>query len=557
MAYSDARAKELQEIGDKLFSERSNLLTLWQHLAEQFYPERADFTVSRYLGEEFADHLLDSYPVRARRDLGNAFSSMLRPRARDWFHAKATDKRLMELQPVKAYMERVTETTKRFLYDPRSQFVRATKEGDHDFTTFGNTVLSVEERRARDGLLFRCWHLRDVAWCEDDEGVVDTVHRRLKMTARGVVKRYPSTASSQVKDCLAKEPHKEIGLRHIVIPADEYDSSSKNKPANAEFVSIMLDADNCTVLEERFLPEFGYVIPRWQTISGSQYAFSPATIVGVPDARLLQSIALVILEAGQKAVDPPMVGTQEAVRSDVQVYAGGITWVDSEYDERLGEALRVLDMGKNIGVGGDLLEMIRNAIAEGFYLNKLMLPPVEGDMTAYEVQKRIEEYIRQALPLFEPVETEYNGGILDTVARMLLRLGAYGRPEEMPEELRGQGMEWRFESPLQEASERQKVTAYQDVAGITAAAAQVDPTVVKNLDTHRSYRDAVGATSAPANWLKPEEQVAEEAEAEAQAAQLMQMAQAANAGAETVSAVAGADMAVQQAQQGPMPQRVA
>lgn len=555
MAYSDARAKELQEIGDKLFNDRGSLLSLWQETAENFYVERSDFTVSRYLGEEYAAHLYDSFPTRARRDLGNAFSSMLRPRGRDWFHATATDDALNESQAVKAYMERVTKTTKRFLYDPKSQFVRATKEGDMDFATFGQCVISVEERRSRDGLLFRCWHLRDVAWCENDEGVIDTVHRKVKMSARGVVARYPDTAPSQVKDCVAKEPHKEINLRHIVIPIEDYDASKK-RPANAEYVSIMLDADNCVVLQEQFLPEFGYVIPRWQTISGSQYAFSPATIVGLPDARLIQAMSLVILEAGQKSVDPPTIATQEAIRSDIQLYAGGTTWVDAEYDEKLGEALRVLDLGKNIAVGADLLQMIREAISDGHYLNKLMLPPVEGDMTAYEVQKRIEEYIRQALPLFEPVETEYNGGLLDTVARMLLRLGAYGKPEEMPEELRGQGMEWRFESPLQEASERQKVTAYQDVAGLTQIAAQADPTVVKNVDQHKSYRDAVGAI-APADWLKPEDVVAEEIAADAQAAQLMQAANAANIGAETVTNVAGADMAVQQAQQGPMPQRAA
>lgn len=556
MAYSDARAKELQSIGDRLFSTRSSLESLWQEIAENFYPERADFTTPRHLGEEFADHLMDSYPVRARRDLGNAFSSMLRPRARDWFHARAADERLMESQAVKSWLEMVTKTTKRFLYDPRAQFVRATKEGDMDFATFGNCGLSIEERRDRTGLLFRCWHLRDVAWCEDEEGVIDTVHRRLKMSARGILRRYPGKAAAAVKDCVTQDPYKEFQLRHIVLPVDECDSSKK-PPANAEFVSIMLDADNCVVLEERFLPEFGYVIPRWQTISGSQYAFSPATIVGLPDARLIQAIALVILEAGQKAVDPPTVATTEAIRSDVQLFAGGTTWVDAAYDERLGEALRVLDLGKNIGVGGDLLTMIREAIADGHYLNKLMLPPVEGDMTAYEVQKRIEEYIRQALPLFEPVEQEYNGALLDTTARMLLRLGAYGRPEEMPEELRGQGMEWRFESPLQEASERQKVTTYQDVANITAIGAQVDPTVVKNIDTHRSYRDAVSATGAPADWLKPEEQVAEEAAAEEQAAQMMQMAQAANIGAETVANVAGADMAVQQAAAGPQQQQAA
>lgn len=551
MTYTDARAKELTEIGDKLFSERQSLLSLWQEISEQFYPERSDFTVARSLGQEFADHLMDSYPVRARRDLGNSFASMLRPRGRAWFHAATTDDELNEQQPVKAWLERVTKITKRYLYDPKSQFVRSTKEGDHDFVTFGQCALSVEERRDRDGLLFRCWHLRDVVWCENDEGVIDTVHRKLRLTARGMAKRYPKTTPKNVRDCLQNEPYKEVNCRHIVMPVDDYETPTKRKPRGAEFISLMLDAENCAVLEETFLPEFPYVIPRWQTVSGWQYAFSPATIVGLPDARLLQAVTLSVLEAAEKSANPPMKATKEAIRSDIQIYAGGVTWVDQEYDEKQGAALEVLDLGKNAGAGADILEFVRTSIADGCYLNKLMLPPVEGDMTAYEVQKRIEEYIRQALPLFEPVETEYNGALLDTVARMLMRLGAYGPVEDMPEALRGQGMEWRFESPLQEASERQKVTQFGEVAGLTEAAAKADPNAPKHVNWTKAHRDAVSGTGAPATWLRDEAEVAEETAADAQAAQLAQMAQAAQTGAETVTSLAGADMAVQQALAGP------
>ncbi|MTV47254.1 portal protein, partial [Streptococcus pneumoniae] len=80
---------------------------------------------------------------------------------------------------------------------------------------------------------------------------------------------------------------------------------------------------------------------------GSQYAHSPAVVAALPDARLLQQITAVILEAGEKAITPPMVGVQEAIRGDVAVYAGGITWVDAEYDERLGEVLRPMTSDKS------------------------------------------------------------------------------------------------------------------------------------------------------------------------------------------------------------------
>ena len=36
----------------------------------------------------------------------------------------------------------------------------------------------------------------------------------------------------------------------------------------------------------------------------------------------------------------PEIATQEVVRTDIQMFAGGTTWVDQAYDERMGDALR-------------------------------------------------------------------------------------------------------------------------------------------------------------------------------------------------------------------------
>src|SRR5574337_321819 len=72
-------AKKLIEQSNQLFDKRSGLLSLWQTMADNFYPERADFTQTHNLGDEFGVNLMTSYPVLARRDLGNAIGSMLRP----------------------------------------------------------------------------------------------------------------------------------------------------------------------------------------------------------------------------------------------------------------------------------------------------------------------------------------------------------------------------------------------------------------------------------------------------------------------------------------------
>ena len=64
----DSRAKELIKQGDALFQKRLPLMSLWQEISENFYPERADFTAVRTLGEDFAAHRRVGAFVRQRFD---------------------------------------------------------------------------------------------------------------------------------------------------------------------------------------------------------------------------------------------------------------------------------------------------------------------------------------------------------------------------------------------------------------------------------------------------------------------------------------------------------
>ena len=519
----DQRAKDLIKQGNYLFEKRTSLLSLWQEIADNFYPERADFTVVRNLGSEFADNLMTSYPVMARRDLGNSFASMLR--RDDWFSLRAEEE-AREDNRARRWMEWAGGVQRRAMYDRSSKFVRATKEGDHDFAAFGQCVISVELNRNADGLLYRCWHLRDVAWAEDAEGEVSEVHRKWKPRARDLAAIFgEKNLSDKVKEKLEKEPHCEVQCRHVVIPSEHY-TAPAGKQWNTPYVSVYVDVDNNHIMEEVGLFNKMYVIPRWQTVSGSQYAYSPATVTALPDARLIQAMSRVLLEAGEKATNPPMLAVQEALRSDVSIYAGGITWVDSEYDERLGEVLRPLTQDKNgIPLGMEMQQDTRQMIAEAFYLNKLTLPMNSGDMTATEVSQRVQEYIRQALPIFQPMEYEYNGGLCELTFDILMRAGAFGAEDDIPDSLRGAEVQFKFQSPLQEAVDREKGARFAEASQMLATAAQMDPAATVQVDTNIALRDALEGIGVPAKWMRTEEAAEQLAMQMQQAQQAEKMAQ--------------------------------
>lgn len=531
-------AKELRELAANQFGKRLNLMNLWQDIADNFYVERADFTISNEIGDHVADNLTTSYPLLVRRDLGNQFGSMLRPSGQKWFkNGLRDDEQKLDNDSLR-WLEMVTTTQRKAMYDPVTQFTRATKEGDHDFAAFGQAVISVRLNRDANALLYQSWHLRDVAWQENDEGQIGNIFRRWKPTVRDLRRKFPKTAHATTEQQMRKNPFDTVDCWHFVVEADMYDSQQTGRP----YWSIYYDETHDTVLEELAVWDQIYVIPRWQTVSGSQYAYSPATIAALPDARLLQAMTATLLEAGEKATTPPMIAVREAIRSDIALYAGGITIVDAEYDERLGEVLRPLTQDKSgIPLGVDMQRDCRALLASAFYLDKLrpFLPTADKEMTAFQAGQIVAQYIRDALPLFEPMEMEYNGRLCDRTFDVLMRGGAFGSPFDMPARLQGQQTQFRFESPLHEAIEAQKGQQFLQAKALLAEAVAIDPTAIAMLDAKQALRDALQSTVST-TWVRSEQDVSDyEAQARAEQEQqkrLMLMQQGANVAATAATA---------------------
>lgn len=523
--------KRLIEQGDAMFGKRISWLTLWQEIADNFYVERADFIYQRTPYQHLANMLTNSFPLTIRRDLANVFSTMLRPSDKDWFYMRPSREESLDVAG-RQWLERAALIQRRVMYDRNSQFVRATKEGDNDFAAFGQCVITVEMNAAREGALYRCWHLRDTAWAENSEGKITRVQRKWKPTVRDLCDLFAdkkdASVHEKIKEKLLKEPNTEVQCRHIVVPFDEYTPEDGKMPAQRKgrfsykYWSIFYDADNKHVMKATPMTYFMYVIPRWQTVSGSQYALAPCAAAGTPDARLLQQMTLTILEASEWAASPPFVATEEAVRSDLAVYPRGVTWVDPEYDERLGAALRPIQNDpRGLPQGVAMLDRIQTQLYNTFYLNKIGLPPVTAGMTAYEASQRVAEYIRNSLPLFEPMESEYNGALCESTFDMLFINGAFGPFSDIPESLQGENIQFGFIGPLTEAKEQQKGQQFLQAMGIVAEAAKVDPDAVLVMDTTLALRDALNGT-APASWMRTPEAIDTIKAAKAQAAEQQQ-----------------------------------
>lgn len=502
--------RDLVEQGQALFQKKLPFDSLCQEIAENFYPERANFTAPHVLGTEFANHLYSSYPLIVRRELGDALSTLSRPQGEKWFYMGLLDDE-REDHEAREWMEHKSNLMRRVMYDQNSRFTRSMKEGDHDWATFGQCVISAELNRSRDGILYRNWHLRDMAWAEGYSGNVDMFWRKWSPTVRQLKQYFGADRLHEAcKKSDAKSQQDTVNCMHIYVPRDCYDVS------DLPFVSIWVDCDHHHVIEMKPMAYGCYIAPRWATVSDSQYAYSPAIIAALPDARLYQDMSRVLLEAGQKAVDPPMIAVSEALNSAIDIQPGGVTVASAEYDERLGEVLRPLSIDKTgLPLAINMLDRVQMMLAQAMYIDKLTLPR-NADMTAYETSVRFQEYIRTILPLFEPKEAEMEARVCQLTFDIMMRHGAMGSVRDIPKSMQGADYQFKFISPLSKSIEEKKMNVFGQVVNVLQMAASIDPTVISNIDMNKSVRDAIRGAGASEEWFRDEDEVEADQQAMAQ-----------------------------------------
>lgn len=529
--------KDAIKLGDTMFSDRTGLLNLWQDIAEQFDPTAADFTRESQMNKDYASDLASSYPLLVRRDLKEHFSAMLRPVGVTYSE--------MYVEGLKdheglAWLQWASGVQHRARSERRAQFDNVMTDQDGDLSLIGNGVSSIKARPDRSGLLVQGWHLRDVVWADDLSGITEHVQRNWSPTLATLVRMFGVDKLSQESRrlwAMPGEQYRRIACRHIVIPTDIYHGETKYK---TPFVSILCEVQAQHEIECVGARSMEYVIARWRRLKGCQYGISPAAEVAMPEARLLQSMVLTMLEAGEKGVNPTLLAVEGVIRPDMDTRAGGIIWRARDYDDRTGNPLQPIQTDlSGMPLGFEMQARSENLLRQAFYLDKLQLPMRDGtQMTAYEFARRTEQYIRQVGHLFSPVEVEYTGAVEERIFEVLRDNGAFGPPETWPRSLRGADIRFRFRNPIREAADMGKAEILREGLELAQGAATVDPSAPMVIDIKPALRDALVGKRFPMNWLKTPEVIAAEDEADAEAAQQQEMLAAAASASQSAANLA-------------------
>jgi len=488
------------------FQRMEPMLRLYQAIAEMFYPERADFLAKSTPGDERYWDIFDEEAMILRRNLANQIGAMIRPRGQDWFKCKAYPRLLNKIDSVRIWCEEVTKTTREILYTSTSNFSKAMTESDNDYVAFGISIVTHTYNSDKSGLIFECLHPRDCAWYKNSDFLVDEFYQRMTLSLQDIDAMGLVLTADMIK-IWKDDPHREIDVQRCVYPVERYTGQGK-LPRSAKYVSMYFVPSMSCELKTKsgvvpFFRTWPYWIREWMNVSGEPSGRSPCTSVALATARGLNQAGLSIIESLEKIVNPPLVAPDDGIAGEIQIRADGITYYDSTLDYSGRDPIYALPTGNPI-IGMQYAENKQAFLARAFLQNIINFPGISKEMTKYEAQRLWEQYMRDAAPVFEPLEAD-NGRLLEPVFERAYdsagpgKSGAYAPP---PEELIDAEVKFDFDTPLSAAYARLEFEKAGEAHQYIMERSQTNPGVVDLIDQDAMDHAALTAI-LPQTWVRP------------------------------------------------------
>ena len=530
---ADAKAKAVLQRRDALAEEHRLWVPHWQELSDYIQPRKSNIAFQRSPAAQQTDLMFDSTAPHALDLLGASMQSALTSDAFKWFGYRV---RGVEL-PRDHELTKLLAECDRDSADAIAQSNASSEmhETYLDLPCFGIAALMIEEQPAalnRPGGALRLTSVRPGEYIidEDADGLVDTVYRDFKLSARAAYGRYGDKLGKNVLAALQTNPSQKFEFVHALYPREDagfgkFRLPAPKKPIGSLTIGV---ADQNTVRESGY-DEMPMMVPRWTKSSGETYGRGPGTTM-LPHIKTLNKAVELKLKMWAKKVDPPVMVRDEGVLGTVQLWNGGITYV------RDVESIKLLDLGGDIQ-GADLEEdKLREEIRRGFFSDQLQLQ--EGpQMTAYETQVRYELMQRVLGPTMGRVKVELLDPMLARVFWVRLRSSARNSAYRQVEQwcrTNGVPLDIEYEGPLTKAQRLQDSISMQRFWQIVLPITQSQPDVLDVVDMDKVVRIHAASVGIPPEVLRSAESVEAIREArrtaQEQQAQQEQLATSAKAG---------------------------
>lgn len=428
------RASELEGI------RLSQYQSTWQQISGYFLPSQSVANTQKLPGSvsSWTQDVYNTVAIQAAQVLASGQLMWLTPANEPWAEFGppeylSTEGREEDLDDATQWLAKATDVTMREL--ARSNFYAKVIVDYMQVAVFGTGMMFAEEGK-KTSLNFRQFQCWSFVMEEDDEGIVDTVHRKFDLTTRQAVQMFGldnvgDKINKAYTDKNSKDLSKKWKFQHSCFPRADTDRiPGRQDGANKPFASVYISLEDNHCVEISGYDEMPYLCSRFASWGmETPWGYGPAYLT-LPDARQINYIAQYRDSFAELRAVPRLLYPSN-LDGDVDLRAGGVT----VYDETNPNAIpkEWMTQGDDRSAAENMAEHA-DAINSAFYVdtfNMLGTEPLQKkDMTAYEVSQRLGEKLNLFTPVFYRRVSEFMNPLLKRVFGLLYRQGKFGKPPQ-------------------------------------------------------------------------------------------------------------------------------
>ena len=563
MALRNYTPQRLISLHDRRWADLGNWRNRWEEISFYVLPQQRSFTSSQAKGDRRGEqNIYDSTALEANERLATRLHEALTSPATIWFRMQFQDPEMNDNDAAREWLDECERRMRDALRV--SNFDMVMGQSYLDIGALGTAFVLAEEATPNypdpdadtefQGLAFRNLHMEGIGCAENATGMIDEVSYRFDMTAEQWCQRFGNRAPQRALQ-MCEEGKPDFPMKALVswFRRDmDIEPEGPLLPDERPWAEVWVDYSGKEVIEDGGTYEQAVYAMRWRKKSSDIMGYGPGERA-LPTIRTLNEAERLELAAWAKAIDPPIKTTGNNVIGDLNLRAKGLTVV------RKMDEIEQWDIRTDFNHHMIQLEDKRYQVREIFRYHSLELPPREqvGEMTAYEVSKRVEQVYRALGPVVVQLQADCLNPMLQRVFGIMYRKNAF---PPLPEGMDVGELEVTYVGAMalsQRAIEIESIDRFIADALALAQSGRPDALDIVDFDKAQRYKASIMAVPALVTRSEAEVQKIREARAQAemQAAQQQQMLQQSEAlknlgsavGQETMSAAVGnmADNAMQ------------
>lgn len=509
-----------------LETERWPALSRWMENADFAMPGKANLAGRYAPYQKMTQKLFDGTAVHANEILAATMAGALTNRTMRWFMLKFRNPRLNDIKTAAEWADACTEDLYYALAD--SNFYSEIHENYLDLGAFATCSLLTDEGDTPGALRFTAVNVGDYCAAEDYMRRVNTIYRKLSMSAAQIVDRWgKEKASAEVRRVAeSSEKDKKFDVLHVVEPREGGKQGRGTLAIDMPFACYYFELDAIHLLEESGYQEWPIPTTRWRKAAGETYGRGP-TDTALPDIKTLNKVVEEKLMAAPLSMRPPLIVPEQGVIGKVRLTPAALNVVRTSLPgggAHFNPPIRPLLMGSDFKVPELLEDRLEQKIYRVYYYDLFTLPDSGPQMTAREVTIRDERNQRALGPTVGRLEDELFSPLIKRIFGIRFRAGLLPKPPPEVVQAIQQGggqIDIEYQGPLARAQRSGDAMAIERWASlwIKAAVEMQDPSVLDVANFDEMGWHTADTSGVPSKVMRSKDEVEQirKGRAEAQA----------------------------------------